>query len=149
MQSPVDGAPDRSMVTTANVAPSGTADVPPGRSGSLAMRRTNPAATSARAPMHSLRGTRPAAAPRSVGERPCGDSSTTQMVVRAATATAIPIRFRTHSLFMPAGPISYGFTVTTSSRSSGRLSRSITTRLLSHSSPLDHTRSCSGVLIDG
>lgn len=42
MHSPVDGAPDRSMVTTANVAPSGTAGVPPGRSGSLAMRRTEP-----------------------------------------------------------------------------------------------------------
>jgi hypothetical protein len=42
MQSPVDGAPDRSMVTTANVAPSGTGGGPPRRAGSLATRRTEP-----------------------------------------------------------------------------------------------------------
>jgi hypothetical protein len=42
MQLPASGAPDRSMVTTANVAPCGTGGGPPGRSGSLAMRRTEP-----------------------------------------------------------------------------------------------------------
>jgi hypothetical protein len=42
MHGPLNGAPDRSMVTTANVAPSGTGGGPPGRTGSLAMRRTEP-----------------------------------------------------------------------------------------------------------
>jgi hypothetical protein len=42
MHIPLNGAPDRSIVTTANVAPSGTGCGPPGRCGSLAMRRTEP-----------------------------------------------------------------------------------------------------------